>query len=100
MKYWQGQMNWPISDPNWQCETCSAEADELVWGLVNGECRCSRCGTEYWLRDMNAEEFFRFPVPYNTFLPKYKEAFERHWLKFQKPLWEMTDNDWDEALKL
>lgn len=88
MKYWEGIMNWPI-DKGWLCETCGSSA-VLVWGLVNGQCRCSKCHTQY---SMRVDDKI-LSTPYNMLKKKYKAAAKTGYAKYRKPISKFVDEEW------
>ena len=91
MKYWEGHMNWPL-DLDWVCEICGKR--DLIWGLVNGQCRCNTCHAQYSMR----EDKSIFTRPVCKLKPEYHQAFKVLWPKLQTPVDEMTDADWDSVL--
>ena len=101
---WKDVMDWPI-DANWECETCNCTCigidniglifSVLTWGLVHGECRCNRCHTQYTMRYDGEVQ----TTPKCLLKPEYKDAARALWGKYQIPIDEFTDSDWDEALE-
>ena len=90
MEYWRGYMDWPI-DPEWYCEICGDNV--LIWGLVHGVCRCRSCHVQY---DMgNAKE--PRTTPLCMLKEDYREPYLWTWDRMQKPVDELTDEQWDMA---
>lgn len=95
MEYWKGVMNAPI-DQDWKCQTCNQDAIYLEWGLINGQCRCSCCHTEYMMRD----EQNWTTTPICQLKDDYQIPAKMGYEYFHKPINEFTDNDWDTAFQL
>ena len=96
--YWKGVMSWPI-DTDWKCETCGQEFSilfgGLTWGLANGVCRCDKCHTQYKMRDSD----IIVTTPACLLKDEYKDPAKALWGKYQIPISEFTDSDWDGAIK-
>ena len=90
MNYWQGIMNWPLTK-DWKCETCG-EYHGLQWGMVNGECRCINCQTQYMMRD--DEKILTTPLC--LLKPEYKLPAKLAFTKYHKPIDDLTDDEWEE----
>ena len=95
MSQWYGTMDWPI-EAGWECETCGAESFYLLWGFVHGTCRCSKCHTEYRMRDSDGN---RVEVPISRLKPEYKNAARIGWKKTLRPISQYSDNEWDYYLE-
>ena len=93
MEYWRGLMSWPI-EGDWGCPICEADT-WLEWGLVNGQCRCTICHTEYMMREGDE----RVTTPICQLKPEYIEPAKRGYNKFKKPIDTFTDKDWNELFK-
>ena len=89
MDYWKGAMNAPI-DESWRCETCGADRSWLIWGMVNGECRCERCHHEYTMRDGNKYVM----TPINMVKEDFRAAARLGWQEKHTPMDEWTDSYW------
>lgn len=108
MNYWEGVMNWPI-DSDWECEVCGMvpprslveflmkRQPSLVWGFVNGTCRCGVCHTQYAMRDYDAEGKPPVTRPICRLKPEYKAAFIKLWAEHHRPVDQITDEEWKVA---
>lgn len=94
MEYWTGIMNWPIIE-GWKCQTCKEET-YLIWGMINGECRCSICHTEYFMKNKDGT---RIDNPRCTLKEKYVMPTQKAWEKLGIPMDEMTNEEWEEFIK-
>jgi len=92
MQYWQGRMDWSL-DKDWVCETCGHNAG-LEWGLVNGECRCNNCHTQYMMRVGKTI----LTIPRCMLKEEYKQPIKQAYAKYQIPWDEMTDAMIDEFM--
>jgi len=93
MNYWSGHMNWPI-DQDWKCEICGGT--NLIWGMINGVCRCDKCYTEYGMRDDENKIVTR---PIWFIKPEYAKPAKWGWETYKKPISEFSDDEWDVAIE-
>ena len=93
MDNWYGTMDWRLS-PEWKCETCGLRAG-LTWGIQHARCRCNACHTQYYMRDENKEVT---DTPVLLLQEQYKEPARVGWEKYNEPISEWTDEQWDEVV--
>ena len=93
--YWSGIVSWKV-DQDWQCQTCGTSAFHLIWGFINGECRCNICHTEYMLRD--GDQILTRPICQLKL--EYTEPAKTGWQYFKKGFDEFTNEDWAKAFEL
>jgi len=93
MEYWEGYMNWPLKE-GWKCETCGSSGP-LQWGLVNGQCRCEQCQTQYHMRDEKNEVT---DTPICQLKEECKQPAKALWEKLKTPMEEWEDSDWDSVM--
>ena len=107
MDYWEGVMSWPI-DAGWKCEACGMTPPGssvgpllgepfLTWGFRNGTCRCDVCHVQYTLRDWWTEGNPIVTTPICLLRPEYKAAFIKLWAERQRPVDQITEEEWDAA---
>lgn len=92
MEYWTGIMNAPL-DGDWKCATCGDRY--LIWGLVNGQCRCETCHTEYMMR--NGDKYVTTPIL--MLKEEYRQPIKQVWDKYHVPISQMTDEMIDEFME-
>lgn len=92
---WYGLMDWPV-DEDWQCEVCESPSSGLVWGIINGRCRCRTCHAVYDMK-MDGKPVSR---PVWAVKDKYREAVLRGWKKWKRPISGWTDEMFKEMLEL
>jgi len=102
---WHGEMSWPL-DTDWECEICGNAPfpildlgylwTGLVWGIVHGVCRCTKCHAQYRMRDHDGE---RVTTPILRVKVEYRAAAKVGWRRRHKPLSEWSDDMWTMALK-
>lgn len=88
MEYWRGYMSWPI-DPDWKCQTCGGPS--LIWGLVNGQCRCMKCHTQYFMKDEKGD---RVTTPICWLRPEFQEPAREFWKENGTPIDGITREQW------
>jgi len=93
MEYWHGYMNAPLNK-DWICPICSNRV--LVWGFINGQCRCDICHTEFMMRDGTKV----VDIPIWLIKDVYKEPAKAGYQYFKKPISEFSDEEWDYAFSL
>lgn len=93
MILWRGRMNWPL-DGTWRCQTC--EHVGLTWGFIHAQCRCDKCHTEYRMRDPTGHVVNR---PICQLLPRYKQPARLAWKALNKPIDDLTNEDWEKFLQ-
>jgi predicted ATP-dependent serine protease len=91
MNYWEGYMSWPLKE-GWICETCGNR--DLEWGLINGQCRCTYCHTEYMMR----EDTTILDIPKSLLKEEYKIPLKKIWEKYQVEVDRVTDEQYDEFM--
>lgn len=94
MDYWRGWMDWPVQK-SWVCETCMRYSG-LTWGLSHAVCRCNTCHTQYTMRDKDDNVV---DMPISLLKDEYKKPAIEGYKKYQKPISEFSDKDWDSLLK-
>jgi len=90
MDYWRGGMDW-YTEPDWACWACGCGAMWLEWGLAHGQCRCSRCGVHYAMRDENGN---RVTAPIVMTNESYIEPFKRIWETYGRHIDDVSDTMW------
>lgn len=90
MEYWQRAMNWPIVN-GWRCETCGEDASWLVWGIVNGECRCENCHHVYTMR----QDKTILTTPVSLLKEDYNAAAKLGWQERHTPMDHWKEDFWD-----
>lgn len=86
-----GVMNWPLK-PGWKCKFCGTNG--LLWGLPHAEAHCYTCHAVWYMRDGDKI----LTEPKCGIKPEFGDA----WLKIpetnRKPMNQMTEDEWNEAL--
>ncbi len=93
MDYWRGVMDWPLSE-GWKCITCKSDY-ALIWGMAHATCRCSKCHTQYRMRDENSKIVI---IPICQLKPEYYEPARKLHQELQKPISEITKEEWENEL--
>ena len=87
-------MNWPL-EYGWLCNLCGSGA-YLEWGLTNGHCRCSKCHTEYDMKDDNGDVV---TLPIWLLKTEYINAARLAWNESGKQLDKLTREEWNYFLE-
>ena len=85
--YWKGLMDWELKE-GWVCEICGERS--LIWGFVNGVCRCNKCHAVYSMKD-DVSNIVDTPI--SQIKPEYFERVKVLWKTKNKKIDEMTDED-------
>jgi len=94
MDYWRGIMNLSLPE-EWKCQTCETKGP-LIWGIINGQCRCYNCHTQYSMRNGIVWVY----EPICQLKDDYKTPARLGYEKFRIPISEWDDTRWDEAFSL
>lgn len=95
MEYWKGGMDW-YTEPEWTCWACGADAMWLEWGLIHAECRCSRCGVHYFMRDDSGKAV---TTPIVMTKEEYIDPFKKIWAKHRKHIDTVSNEMWDRYME-